>query len=305
MKLALLVLASALWGLATTGTKYALDGFAPVTLLTVELVAATAALWIALLVRGYRPPASWRRVAVLGLLEPAGAYLAQTVGLDRTSASNGAVLLGFESVFVVILAFLFLGERISPTVCAAVALALVGFVALESGSWLTGPSAGDLLVLGGALSAAGYTIVARGISPTADSLATTAHQFAVATLAMLPVAIGTWAGGGEPVPMDVPPRFWLIAAAVGVAGFGLSFLLYNYAIVFVAAAPSAVIINLIPAFGFVGAVVLLGETLTLARVGGAALITASVLLFAWRERAAAQLTMTSALSRSSSELVPT
>ena len=305
MKLALLVLAAALWGLATTGTKYALGGFAPVTLLTVELGAAAAALWITLLVRGYRPPTSWRRVVVLGLLEPAAAYLAETVGLDRTSASNGAVLLGFESVFVVILAFLFLRERISPAVYAAVALALVGLVALEGGSWLTGPGTGDLLVLAGALSAAGYTIVARGVEASADSLATTAHQFAVATLAMLPVAIGTWAGGGEPAPTDVPARFWLVAAAVGVGGFGLSFLLYNYAIVFVAAAPSAVVINLIPAFGFAGAVVLLGEALTPARIGGAVLITGSVLLFAWLERPAAQLTMISELSRSSSELVPT
>jgi O-acetylserine/cysteine efflux transporter len=160
-------------------------------------------------------------------------------------------------------------------------------------------------VLGGALSAAGYTIVARGIDAAADSLATTAHQFTVATLAMLPVAVVTWAGGDEPPPMEVPARFWLVAATVGVLGFGLSFLLYNYAIVFVAAAPSAVVINLIPAFGFVGAVVLLGEALTLGRTVGAVLITGSVLLFAWLERPAAQLTMISELSRSSSELVPT
>ena len=305
MKLALLVLAAALWGLAVTGTKYALDAFAPITLLTVELVAATVALWIALLVRGYRPPASWRRVAVLGLLEPAGAYLAQTIGLDRTSAANGAVLLGFESVFVVALAALFLSERLTGSVCCAIALALVGFGALESGSWLSGPGLGDVLVLAGALSAAGYTIVARGLDPSSDSLATTAHQFAVAILGLLPVALTTWAGGGDPVPSDVPAQFWLVAALVGIGGFGLSFLLYNYAIVSVRAVPSAVIINLIPAFGFVSAVALLGEPVTAGRAAGAILITCSVLLFAWAERPRRQLTMISAASLSSSELVPT
>jgi hypothetical protein len=46
--LAALVVASVLWGGAVTGTKYALGGFAPVTLLSVELAAATAALWAAL-----------------------------------------------------------------------------------------------------------------------------------------------------------------------------------------------------------------------------------------------------------------
>src|SRR4051794_36507232 len=89
-----LVLAAMLWGLATTGTKFALRGFDPVTLLAVELVAATAVLWVVLLVRGYRPPPSWRLVAALGLLEPAVAYLAQTIGIEHTTASNAAVLMG-------------------------------------------------------------------------------------------------------------------------------------------------------------------------------------------------------------------
>jgi hypothetical protein len=51
--LAALLLASVLWG-AITGTKYALRAFDPVTLLSVELVAASAALWAVLLIRGYR-----------------------------------------------------------------------------------------------------------------------------------------------------------------------------------------------------------------------------------------------------------
>ena len=55
------------------------------------------------------------------------------------------------------------GEAISGSVGLAVLVALVGLVVLESTSWLTGPGMGDALVLGGALSAAGYTIVARGV----------------------------------------------------------------------------------------------------------------------------------------------
>ena len=56
--LAALLLASVLWGGAITGTKYSLRAFDPVTLLSVELAAATAALWAALLIRatGRRRP---------------------------------------------------------------------------------------------------------------------------------------------------------------------------------------------------------------------------------------------------------
>jgi len=45
--------------------------FDPVTLLGVELAAATAVLWAVLLIRGYRPPPSWPAAVLLGLLEPA------------------------------------------------------------------------------------------------------------------------------------------------------------------------------------------------------------------------------------------
>jgi hypothetical protein len=79
--LAALLLASVLWGGAITGTKYALRAFDPITLLSVELAAATAALWAVLLIRGYRPPPSWPAAVLLGLLEPALACLGETFGL--------------------------------------------------------------------------------------------------------------------------------------------------------------------------------------------------------------------------------
>ena len=53
---------------------------------------------------------------VLGLFEPALAYLGQTAGLTRTSATNGALIMGLECVFVVILAALVLRERISRAI---------------------------------------------------------------------------------------------------------------------------------------------------------------------------------------------
>jgi hypothetical protein len=64
--LAALLLASVLRGDAIIGTKYALRAFDPVALLSLELAAATAALWAVLLIRGYRPPPSWPVAILLG-----------------------------------------------------------------------------------------------------------------------------------------------------------------------------------------------------------------------------------------------
>ena len=97
---AALLTAAGLWGMAVSGTKYALGGFDPVTLLSIELMAGAGVLWAALLIRGYRPPESWWLPALLGLLEPALAYLGDTFGLSLTSAVHGAVINGLESGLV-------------------------------------------------------------------------------------------------------------------------------------------------------------------------------------------------------------
>ncbi|MET3805369.1 drug/metabolite transporter (DMT)-like permease [Nakamurella sp. UYEF19] len=279
-----LVAAALLFGIAPTGTKFGLDGFGPVTVLVIELLAATLVLWVALLRSGYRRPRSWRRVLVLGLLEPGLAYLLFSFGLDLTTASNAALMTGLECGFVVVLAALFLRERAGRTVIVAACVAVVGLVVLEGASSFGAPGFGDVLVIAGVLSAAAYTIVARGLAPEDGSLAITAHQFAAATVVMLPLAIVRWTGGAEPFPLEVAPRFWIAAVLVGILGGAVAFLLYNSAIVHVPAGPAGVIINLAPAFGLVSAVIWLDETLTTEKVLGALLIGLSVGLFLWIDR---------------------
>jgi O-acetylserine/cysteine efflux transporter len=275
-----LVGAAALWGMSGTATKYALSGFDPVTLLTIQLAFGAPVLWAVLLLRGYRPPLSWRRVLLLGGLEPALAYLGETLGLSRTTASNGAAITGMEAVFIVILAAFFLGERINRLTGTAIAVAVAGFVVLEGGGSLAGPGLGDFLVLAGTASAAVYTIVARSATDDADALTITAHQFAVALLVVLPIGAAEWLTGAERVPAGVPVKYWLVAAGVGIGGYAVSFLLYNRAILTTSAGAAAVIVNLIPAFGVASAVVWLGDRLTPARVVGVSLIGISVATFA-------------------------
>lgn len=274
-----LCLAALSFGSANTGTKYALGGFQPVGLLAVELALATALLWAVVAVRGLRRPRSLARVALLGLFEPALAYLGQTAGLARTSATNGALIMGLECVFVVVLAAILLHEPITQAVTVAIVLALVGLIVLESGDSVVGPGSGDMLVLVGSLCAAAYTIVARGLDPGEDPFSVTALQFTAASAIAVPAAVVAWVRGVESVPTHVEPRYAVVAALVGIVGFGGSFLLYNYAIATVEAAPAAVVINLIPAVGLITAVTLLGEPLTTYSVAGALLICASVAFF--------------------------
>jgi O-acetylserine/cysteine efflux transporter len=279
-----LVVAAGLWGAAVSGTKYALGGFDPVTLLSVELLAGAGVLWAALLARGYRRPGSWWLPALLGLLEPALAYLGDTFGLSLTSAVHGAVISGLESGLVVLLAALLLRETVTRPAILAIVVALGGLAVLADAGAGVSTAAGDLLVAGGVLSASLYTIVAKRFDDGSDALSLTAWQFAVATLVSLLVTITRWTAGSGARAMSAAPRFWLAAVLVGVGGFGVSFLLFNTVIVQLDAARTAVMLNLIPVFGVVSAVVFLREGMTSQDAFGAFLVGSSVLYFAIADR---------------------
>jgi drug/metabolite transporter (DMT)-like permease len=212
------------------------------------------------------------------VLEPGLAYLCQTLGLTRTSAGNGALITGLEAPLVVALALLVLSERLTARLGVSLIGGLLGVGVLDAAGWMSGAALGDALVLLGALSAAGYTIVARRAGADEDALTLTAHQFAIATVLAGFTAVVAEASGAERVPVHVAAAYWLVAAAVGIAGFAVSFLLWNRAVATADLQLTAVVVNLIPVFGLASAVLLLGESLTVLRAAGGALVVGSVLL---------------------------
>ncbi len=170
------------------------------------------------------------------------------------------------------------GEAISRAAAVAIALSLGGLVVLTSGSG-HGTAAGDLLVAGGVLSASLYSVVAKRFAGDGDALSLTTWQFTAATAVALAVATTHWIASPARLPVSVAPRYWLAAAAVGVAGFGLSFLIYNKVISAVDAGWAAIILNLIPAFGLLSSVIFLGQDPTRTGTIGACLIGGSVIYF--------------------------
>jgi drug/metabolite transporter (DMT)-like permease len=166
----ILIAAAAGWGCATTATKYALAGFGPVTMLSIKLAAATAVLWAVLLVRGARTAPAKRRLALLRLMEPALAYGGLTVGLTFTTATNASLLGVTESCFVLVLAAVFLRERIRSRSLLGLVLAVAGVLALSGGDFGSGFNAGDLIVVAGSAAAALYVTLAAKVAPTVDAV---------------------------------------------------------------------------------------------------------------------------------------
>jgi len=191
-------------------------------------------LWVALLARGYRAPRTWWLPVLLGLLEPALAYLADTLGLSLTSAVHGALVSGLESALVVTLAAVLLliqprvkslsarpdGERSVPLTMALFAAAMyVGYFGAGGGVLL-------LAVLGMMIDEALTRLNAlkNVISGLANFVA--AVGFAVFAPVrwsfVLPLAAGFLIGGwtGPKVVRRMPPEG--LRVIVALAGVGLA-----------------------------------------------------------------------------------
>jgi O-acetylserine/cysteine efflux transporter len=278
-----LILASAMWGGAVSAVKFALGGFDALTLLSIELLAATTVLWAALIASGYRPPRSWAVAVVLGVLEPGLSYLLEATGLTQTGAVDGSLIAGLEPALVVLLAALLLREAIGIPAVLAVVVGLGG-VALIVDSGGASSAIGDLLLAAGVLAASLYSIVAKRFDDDSDALAVTVGQFTAASILCGSILAGRTAITGTMPDLTAASGYWVVAVAVGVLGFGATFLVYNRVLFTCEAGWTAVVLNLIPVFGLLAAVGILGERLS-ARSGlGALLLGGSVGAFCALER---------------------
>jgi drug/metabolite transporter (DMT)-like permease len=277
-----LVLAMVSWGVSVTVSDAALAALTPADVLFAEIASGTLLVGIVLLVTK-RPmsTAPWRGATVLGALEPAGAYLLANLGLARTTASAGSLLLSLESVFAVLLTWLFLRERLRGVEWAALALGLSGaaLVALLGGSEAGSAASisGNAFVTLASLVAAGYFLASRRYSRGADPIVLVFKQGLTALVLVLPYTAWSWSTEGSGFAAATPST-WALAVLAGVVGFAIPFTLWSSAANAVRPAVAAIGLNLIPVIGVASAAAFGRGTPTAAQLSGGLLILLGLVL---------------------------
>ena len=277
------VLSAACWGSATVMSKGVLDHMPPMTLLTVQLTASIFVLWLAVLILRFRVrfDRASRRASLSGLLEPGLAYTFGIVGLALTTASNSALIGAAEPVFVLLLAWFVLKEKIGAPMLVLGAMAMLGIVLVMApdarGLPGQGSLLGDVFVLIGTGFAALYVIATRRLVSRIDPLPLSALQQSVGLVWALGVLAAALGLGLVPVGLaGVPAGVLLLAAASGVIQYALAFWFYLFALQSLPANVAGFFLTLIPVFGMAVAFVFLGETLTPLQWLGACCVIFSV-----------------------------
>jgi drug/metabolite transporter (DMT)-like permease len=273
----LMVASAATWAAGLVLTKVALDvtAAAPGSVLVVQLVASVCALAAASAFTGASLGGAWRHGWV-GLLEPGIAYQFALAGLALTSAANASVLGSLEPVMVPLIAWALLRERPHPRLLVVIAGATVGSALVSfsadggGGAW-----AGDGLIVASVVAAALYVVVASKQVTTVEPLpaALTQQVWALGFVIACQVALA-----GPLLWPSATPAHLLLAATAGILNYALPFWLYLTALTRLPVARAATYLTLIPVFGVLGAVLVLGERVTWLDLVGGALVVGSLVL---------------------------
>lgn len=275
-----LVGVAAVWGLTFVMVQDAIETLPTMAFLAYRFL--PAAILVALVF--HRPlrslsGAGWRAGALMGVFLTAG-YVLQTLGLERTSASNAGFITGLMVVITPLLAAIFFRERMSPITWGAAGVAAVGLYLLTGAAGELNVRGDGLVLLCAFAFAAHILVTARGVRDH-DVGGLLVVQLAVTGVICLAVA----AVAGQ---LEVPrgTTVWSALVVTSLVASALGFFVQTYAQQHAPPARTALILASEPAFaGFFGWL-LANETLSaLSLVGAALILTAIVsveLLARWR-----------------------
>jgi drug/metabolite transporter (DMT)-like permease len=215
-------------------------------------------------------PSGWRAGGVMGLFLMVG-YVFQTLGLQRTTASNTGFITGLFVVLTPIFGALFFPHRAGAIAWAAAAVSTVGLFLL-SGTGGEVHLLGDGLVLVTACCFSLHILATDRAVKDHDVGALLAVQLAVCGLVPLLIAVGV---GDLELPRGA--TVWSALLVTSLIASALGFFVQTYAQRHAPPARTALILAGEPAFAGLFAYLLKGETLgPLDWVGAVLILTAIV-----------------------------
>lgn len=199
-------------------------------------------------------------------------FLAQTYGLQGTTASKAGFITGMHVVFTPFLEQKFLRNRIMPYQMAGVGVAAAG-LGLLTLDRLSPPTYGDLLVLACAFCFAVHLVLLGHYSPAMDGLLLSVTQMVWAAVFSILVA-----GSDMVQVVQFDKDLILSVAYLGVMGTALAYLVQTTAQKYTPPTRAALILQTEPVFSSFFARLWLDERFNIQQSVGAILILAGILL---------------------------
>ena len=270
----------ALWGSSFGAIKIALHEVTPLTVMSVRILLAGAALLLLTFIRKtqlLRGAQNWIKIiwmAILGTLMP---FYLVPWGQLQIDSSVTAILMAVNPIFALIFGHFFSeNEKFSISQLVAMAISFAGILLVFGENALSGSDGNILAQSAIILAGIGYVIsgviVARIKGVTADSIS--ASIFVCASVIVLPF----WLIMEQPWNMHLETESLLALTHLGLVSTGMAFLMRYYIIIRAGAVFLSYVAFIIPMFGILFGVMFLGETLSTNTLGAVILILSGVYL---------------------------
>jgi len=266
-----LLMLAALWGGSFLFIRVAVASFGPFPLMLMR-TAIGALVLLPFLLRGERLVelrANAGRIALIGLVNSALPFVLYGYAMLRLSAGYSSILNATVPFWSALVAFAWMGERMSrPRVIGLV----VGFAGVLVLVWGRLGFAGEGLgvpivaVLGATLSYGIASVATKKYLPQVDSMTGAGGSLVFAAAALLPFAVLAW-------PANSPGALaWLSAVLLGVFCTGFAYVVFFRLIERIGSVGAVTVTFLVPAFAMLWGALLLDEAVTARMIAGAAII---------------------------------
>lgn len=276
-----LVLTTLIWSGNIVAGRLAVDQISPMALVTLRWFVACSLM--APLVAGELKrdlpalAANWKRVALMGTLGFTGYNALYYAGARYTTGVNLAILQSVTPIMVMIASTVLFRQSIRAPQWIGLALTVVGVATIAAQGELTSLAGlqmnkGDLWCLIACALFAFYSLALRD-RPSVSPLSLFAAMAGAAFLVSLPLLAYEIAQGWFVAPT---PTGWLLLAYVGVGPSFAAQLLYMRGVALIGPARAGVYYNLVPVFGAMLSVAILGEPFRLYHAAAMALVLAGI-----------------------------
>jgi len=202
----------------------------PLAIAAYRMIISTLILAPFLLLSG---PRRWRSLdrIVLVKLMCVGLFLALHFAtwissLALTSVTSSVIFVHLDPIFVALLSYLILGEKISGRMLLGIVIAISGAIMIALGDIGLGETnlQGDLLALIGAIMLGLYILSGRRLRQSLDLLSYVVPVYATAAMILTASCLATG------IPLEYPLREYVIFASIALVPMIFGHTLYNWAL---------------------------------------------------------------------------
>lgn len=286
----ILLLVNLMWAFQFSGAKIATAQLGPVMVTFLPLALSTLLLlpW-ALLNRRRRPAggrglaSAWPQFLLLGTVGTLAAQLGLTWGVERSLASNGAVLTLTIPVLTAVLAAMILGERMTALRWVSFVLAIGGVLLVSDIDWKTVNLTqsrfllGNLLIFVSCFGSAFVNSYSKKLLEEFSAAEVLVYSFFVADVVLFALIVVL-----EPDSLRrltvIGAGAWFSLLLIALFSLSISMVLFYMVLEKIDATQASLSIYLLPVFGVLMSAVTVGERITWNLVLGGALVFVSTFL---------------------------